>query len=504
MNFRQRLKSLLTLLVLVSTIGGVLLFLHYKEEMTRLKPRLEQRQIPILADIKQPEFIVQNETSQNHNIHGDAVKAGNVSNTSKSETLQTILSPVNNLEMIVREKKYEYFTDKFVIDKEPFLSWFNKKNEIHICGDRLKVYGNYFGVARNIVMHPEKQSTNSVKGGEQVKAVLGQTEGQEYFNLNSDFWELSCDTNDTTQQKLSNSGLNWKNNIKIVSTANNASNHVHKYTFGVLRGDYANLHNWMRCIFNVFILMSFFKVQPSEMSILFLDAHPFTPLDKAWDVIYSTPIRVGHLSQPVHYENFIWGVDEKNMPFSEHVDPPIPYLEEFRTFVLDRFDLPTKDVLNCKKLRITFIVRRNAVYHPRNAEGNVGRKVFNEAEVVETLMKAFPGSHVQAALMEALPMKSQLEISSQTDLWIGMHGAGMTHIAFLPKHAAVLELFQKDFKVNRPWFVCFHSITMWRGMHYDSWENTDGNLEMPHDYTIVPTDVIAQKAQKLVEQMCPK
>ncbi|KAH3726157.1 hypothetical protein DPMN_052013 [Dreissena polymorpha] len=154
----------------------------------------------------------------------------------------------------------------------------------------------------------------------------------------------------------------------------------------------------------------------------------------------------------------------------------MPYLEEFRTFVLDRIGLPTKDVLNCQKLHITF----NAVYHPRNAEGNVGRKVFNEAEVVETLMKAFPGSHVQAALMEALPKKSQLEISSQTDLWIRMHGAGMTHIAFLPKHAAVLELFQKGFKVNRPHFVCFHSITMWRGMHYDSWENTDGNLEMPH------------------------
>ncbi|KAH3888528.1 hypothetical protein DPMN_012564 [Dreissena polymorpha] len=144
------------------------------------------------------------------------------------------------------------------------------------------------------------------------------------------------------------------------------------------------------------------------------------------------------------------------------------------------------------------------MYHPRNADGSVGRKIFNEAEVVETLLKLFPSANIQPILMEALPMKFQLEISSQTDLLIGMHGAGMTHIAFLPKHAAVLELFPKGFKLYRAHSMCFQSLTMWRGMHYDSWENMDANLELPHDYTIVPTDVIAKKTLKLVEQICLK
>ena len=101
-------------------------------------------------------------------------------------------------------------------------------------------------------------------------------------------------------------------------------------------------------------------------------------------------------------------------------------------------------------------------------------------------------------------MQTQLEIASTTDIFVGMHGAGMTHIMFVPKHAAVLEIFPKDFKIGRPHFVCFQKIAQWRGLKYDSWENFDKRNEMPYDYTILPRDVIIKKVKSLMDKLCPE
>jgi hypothetical protein len=38
----------------------------------------------------------------------------------------------------------------------------------------------------------------------------------------------------------------------------------------------------------------------------------------------------------------------------------------------------------------------------------------------------------------------QLEVDVSTDILIGVHGAGMTQLLFLPKHAAVIEVHSRD------------------------------------------------------------
>jgi len=40
-------------------------------------------------------------------------------------------------------------------------------------------------------------------------------------------------------------------------------------------------------------------------------------------------------------------------------------------------------------------------------------------------------------------------------------------------------------------------------MPYDSWENFDSKLEMPGDFTIVPVDMLAEKAKSVIAKMCP-
>jgi capsular polysaccharide biosynthesis protein len=43
----------------------------------------------------------------------------------------------------------------------------------------------------------------------------------------------------------------------------------------------------------------------------------------------------------------------------------------------------------------------------------------------------------------------KLEADVSTDILIGVHGAGMTQLLFLPKHAAVIEV---------RWHRCFFSV----------------------------------------------
>uniref|UniRef100_A0A182SDA0 EGF domain-specific O-linked N-acetylglucosamine transferase n=1 Tax=Anopheles maculatus TaxID=74869 RepID=A0A182SDA0_9DIPT len=58
----------------------------------------------------------------------------------------------------------------------------------------------------------------------------------------------------------------------------------------------------------------------------------------------------------------------------------------------------------------------------------------------------------------------QLRITRNTDIFIGMHGAGLTHLLFLPKWATLFELYHCE-DPN-----CYRDLARLRGVHYLSWE----------------------------------
>jgi hypothetical protein len=366
-----------------------------------------------------------------------------------------------------------------------------------------------FAILHDVTMYPSRrlEKESQAKGGEEIRNVLNQDIHREDYKFDDNFFEIECTTNIGT--RLSSSNLRLLSSVNLISVSREKAKNVSskfngKYAVAVRRQDYANLHNWVRNIYNIFVLLMHFRVQPKDVYVIFMDGHPRTELDNAWEIIYNKPIRVGHVEQKITFQNLILGLEEHKGPITDFYLEQVPYLEEFRSFVLSQFNLNSSNSLNCASPRITVILRRNAVYHPRNVVGNVGRKIFNEAELMNDLMKAFPDACVKAALMEALPMASQLNLMKSTDIFIGMHGAGMSHVTFLPKHAGILELFAKDFKIGRPWFLCFEKIAKWRNMHYDSWENLDTSLEMPADFTVLPTQVIVKKTQGLMNKICPR
>lgn len=80
------------------------------------------------------------------------------------------------------------------------------------------------------------------------------------------------------------------------------------------------------------------------------------------------------------------------------------------------------------RIRITFLSRQTKY-----------RKIVNEDELVSALQEN-DEYHVQkVAYNRDVPFKKQLEISRNTDILIGIHGAGLTHSLFLPNWGAVFE-----------------------------------------------------------------
>jgi EGF domain-specific O-GlcNAc transferase len=61
----------------------------------------------------------------------------------------------------------------------------------------------------------------------------------------------------------------------------------------------------------------------------------------------------------------------------------------------------------------------------------------------------------------------QLRIIRNSDILIGIHGAGLTHLLFLPKWAAIFELYNCE-DPN-----CYRDLARMRGVYYVTWENQE-------------------------------
>lgn len=64
-----------------------------------------------------------------------------------------------------------------------------------------------------------------------------------------------------------------------------------------------------------------------------------------------------------------------------------------------------------------------------------------------------------------MDFKEQLWVTRNTDILVGMHGAGLTHVLFLPLWATVFELYN----CGDP--NCYQDLARWRGVQYVTWDN---------------------------------
>lgn len=128
----------------------------------------------------------------------------------------------------------------------------------------------------------------------------------------------------------------------------------------------------------------------------------------------------------------------------------------FSEHVLHRLNI-TQNEYEEDAIRIT-LLKRSTKY----------RKIINEEELIGamTRVKGIKVTPVDYKYRE-MNFLEQLKISHNTDIFIGMHGAGLTHSLFLPDWGVLFEIY------NTEDADCYKDLAHLRGLKYLTWEHKE-------------------------------
>ncbi|GMR48798.1 hypothetical protein PMAYCL1PPCAC_18993 [Pristionchus mayeri] len=123
------------------------------------------------------------------------------------------------------------------------------------------------------------------------------------------------------------------------------------------------------------------------------------------------------------------------------------------------------------KIRVTILSR-----------STMHRRIINEKELFSRLQSM---EGVEARIVDyngKVPFLDQLEQTHNSDIFIGMHGSGLTHLLFLPDWAAIFEIYNCEDE------SCYYDLARLRGVRYKTWSNMSlltrhGEGRHPHNGT---------------------
>ncbi|KAK6348146.1 hypothetical protein TWF718_005960 [Orbilia javanica] len=72
------------------------------------------------------------------------------------------------------------------------------------------------------------------------------------------------------------------------------------------------------------------------------------------------------------------------------------------------------------------------------------RKILHLVDYIKTLQNTFPDAEIEVTKLEELSITEQLRMIRNTEILIGVTGAGLTHTMFMRRDTAVIELTQPD------------------------------------------------------------
>lgn len=131
----------------------------------------------------------------------------------------------------------------------------------------------------------------------------------------------------------------------------------------------------------------------------------------------------------------------------------------FSRHMMHRLHIPQHGPLP-HKVRITVLARKTKY-----------RNIMNEDELISA-MKTVGEYEVQLVVYDrSMPFLRQVETSHNSDIFIGMHGAGLTHMLFQPDWGSVIELYSCE-DPN-----CYFDLSRLRGLKYFTWEKKDKMIQ---------------------------
>lgn len=133
----------------------------------------------------------------------------------------------------------------------------------------------------------------------------------------------------------------------------------------------------------------------------------------------------------------------------------------FNRHLLYRMNISDTFEYNAQKdpgtIRITFISRNTKF-----------RKILNEDQLISSLKKKSRKFIVtKVDLNHHMAFSDQVNITANTDILIGIHGAGLTHALFLPDYSVLFEIYNCEDE------HCYKDLARLRGVKYLTWDKPD-------------------------------
>lgn len=127
-----------------------------------------------------------------------------------------------------------------------------------------------------------------------------------------------------------------------------------------------------------------------------------------------------------------------------------PTFLKFREAMLKACSIDTR-VNEGLKARNMLIILRKPYKRYSGDVGNFERVMTNEVELLRALRSNFTMFNIVPVHMEDLTLCEQINVSAAANVFMGVHGAGMSHLWWTPKGATILE-FMPDYKSGKPSF----------------------------------------------------
>eukprot|EP00760_Papus_ankaliazontas_P034670 PhM_4_TR7361/c0_g1_i1/m.31548/K18134/EOGT; protein O-GlcNAc transferase len=279
--------------------------------------------------------------------------------------------------------------------------------------------------------------------------------------------------------------------------------YVNDTTLFVTRsGDYspfAMTHDFLNTI--IPMLVDGTRVRADHVRVVLMDRMTVGFYAPVWQLLFSSPtqqvewfpdLREQHKNKRVCYRKALFNIPARlSMLYNNHhqclrhggggpESPPATILALYRDLVLNSVgalrtvpwrgggggtDMP---------LVVTIINRRNyKTGHP------IGRRIANVEDLAKMITKSAPPStkvFVDVVDYAVYQLDQQLNISRATDFLVGMHGAGLIHAMFVPRHASVFEFFCPE---KPPSNYRYNVLSGLLGLDYHSYNIVDADNTIP-------------------------
>ncbi len=212
--------------------------------------------------------------------------------------------------------------------------------------------------------------------------------------------------------------------------------------------------------------------------VVFLDGHAKGLLDSTWQTLFGEYHFIQHIAETfggggICFERAIFVPTGYKSPvlkdYQREACVDKEMTKAFSNFVLNGHGLLSSQVV---KGNVVVIDRQPFVSHPRSNPNNAARRFHNsQIEELQKQLGGIQGVSVHLVRLETLSFREQLELIRKTHVLIGIHGAGLSHLAFMDE----TQSHSIEFASNA--LEHFVYLSEWKGMDHNIIELSNNGIE---------------------------